>query len=68
MIEFDYPNKPNLSSAPCCTFSSDTTLMAAGFSESYIRLWSLKNEKLKGLRNDFSMSSIKDCECLYSIE
>jgi len=36
--------------------------MAAGFSESYIRLWSLKNEKLKGLRNDFSMSSIKDGE------
>lgn len=34
--------------------------MAAGFSESYIRLWSLKGEKLKGFRSDFQSSSIKD--------
>lgn len=34
--------------------------MAAGFAESYIRLWSLKGEKLKGLRSDFSSSSVKD--------
>lgn len=34
--------------------------MAAGFSESYIRLWSLKGEKLKGMRSDFSSSSIRD--------
>lgn len=34
--------------------------MAAGFSESYIRLWSLKGEKLKGMRSDFQSSSIKD--------
>lgn len=34
--------------------------MAAGFAESYIRLWNLKGEKLKGLRSDFSSSSIKD--------
>ncbi|KAF9822104.1 hypothetical protein IEO21_00098 [Rhodonia placenta] len=45
---------------PCCTFSMDTSLMAAGFSESYIRLWSLKGEKLKGYRSDFQSSSIKD--------
>lgn len=32
--------------------------MAAGFSESYVRLWSLKGEKLKGLRSDFQTSSI----------
>lgn len=37
-------------------------MMAAGFSESYIRLWSLKGERLKGMRSDFSSSSIRDCE------
>ncbi|KIJ21816.1 hypothetical protein PAXINDRAFT_105345 [Paxillus involutus ATCC 200175] len=46
--------------APCCIFSPDITLMAAGFSESYIRLWSLKGDKLKGLRNDISPDSVKD--------
>ena len=35
-------------------------MMAAGFAESYIRLWSLKSEKLKGMRSDFQPSSIKD--------
>jgi hypothetical protein len=34
--------------------------MAVGFSESYIRLWSLKGEKLRALRNDFSEKNIKD--------
>lgn len=47
-------------SAPCCAFSEDTSVMAAGFSESYIRLWSLKGEKLKGYRSDFQSSSIRD--------
>jgi transcription initiation factor TFIID subunit 5 len=47
-------------SAPCCTFSQDTSLMAAGFSESYIRLWSLKGEKLTGYRSDFQSSAVKD--------
>jgi len=42
------------------TFSQDTSLMAAGFAESYIRIWSLKGEKLRGMRSDFSPSSIKD--------
>ncbi|KAF8168182.1 TFIID and SAGA subunit [Crassisporium funariophilum] len=53
--------------APCCTFSPDTSLMAAGFAESYIRLWSLKGEKLKGLRSDFSSSAIKDGTSLNKI-
>lgn len=39
--------------------------MAAGFSESYIRLWSLKGEKLRGLRSDFSASSIRDCSSVF---
>ncbi|EMD42134.1 hypothetical protein CERSUDRAFT_147709 [Gelatoporia subvermispora B] len=52
---------------PCCTFSQDTSLMAAGFSESYIRLWSLKGEKLKGYRSDFQSSSIRDASSLKKI-
>ncbi|KAI0094816.1 TFIID and SAGA subunit [Irpex rosettiformis] len=50
--------------APCSTFSQDISLMAAGFSESYIRLWSLKGEKLTGFRSDFQSSSIKDATTL----
>ncbi|KAJ7092656.1 TFIID and SAGA subunit [Mycena epipterygia] len=53
--------------APCCTFSPDTSLMAAGFSESYIRLWSLKGEKLRGLRSDFTSTSIRDSTSLRKI-
>ncbi|KAG2023562.1 TFIID and SAGA subunit [Coprinopsis cinerea AmutBmut pab1-1] len=53
--------------APCMTFSQDTSLMAAGFAESYIRLWSLKGEKLRGLRSDFSSSSVKDAASLQKI-
>jgi len=34
--------------------------MAAGFSESYIRLFNLKQEKLRGLRSDFEESSVRD--------
>lgn len=36
--------------------------MAAGFSESFIRIWSLKGEKLTGYRSDFQSSSVKDGE------
>ncbi|KAG6912022.1 hypothetical protein DXG01_000270 [Tephrocybe rancida] len=54
--------------SPCCTFSQDTSLMAAGFAESYIRLWSLKGEKLQGMRSDFSASSIKDVSSLHKIK
>ncbi|KIM48273.1 hypothetical protein M413DRAFT_439995, partial [Hebeloma cylindrosporum] len=53
--------------SPCCTFSPDTSLMAAGFAESYVRLWSLKGEKLKGLRSDFSSSAVKDASSLHKI-
>ncbi|EJD04005.1 TFIID and SAGA subunit [Fomitiporia mediterranea MF3/22] len=35
---------------PCSTFSQDSSLMAVGFAESYIRLWNLKQEKLRGMR------------------
>ncbi|KAJ7225582.1 TFIID and SAGA subunit [Mycena pura] len=53
--------------APCCTFSQDTSLMAAGFAESYIRVWSLKGEKLRGFRSDFTSSSIRDYTSLRKI-
>ncbi|KAF9481018.1 TFIID and SAGA subunit [Pholiota conissans] len=53
--------------APCCSFSQDTSLMAAGFAESYVRLWSLNGEKLKGLRSDFSSGAIKDASSLNKI-
>nr|GAT44129.1 TFIID and SAGA subunit [Mycena chlorophos] len=53
--------------APCCTFSQDTSLMAAGFAESYVRLWSLKGEKLRGLRSDFGSNTIKDYNSLRRI-
>ena len=42
-------------SSPCCTFSQDTSLMAAGFEESYIRLWSLKGEPLNGMRSNLEV-------------
>ncbi|KAG6851186.1 hypothetical protein H0H93_015196 [Arthromyces matolae] len=51
--------------SPCCTFSQDLSLMAAGFAESYIRLWSLKGEKLHGMRSDFNVNSIKDASSLH---
>ncbi|CAK5280195.1 unnamed protein product [Mycena citricolor] len=53
--------------APCCTFSPDSSLMAAGFAESYVRLWSLKGEKLRGFRSDFNSSSIRDAASLRRI-
>ncbi|KAJ7596971.1 TFIID and SAGA subunit [Mycena floridula] len=54
--------------APCCTFSQDTSLMAAGFAESFIRLWSLKGEKLRGMRSDFQSSQIRDTNSLRKIK
>lgn len=41
-------------------FSLDSSLLAAGFSESYIRLWSTKGERLKALRSDFDVSEVKE--------
>ncbi|KAF9202625.1 Transcription initiation factor TFIID subunit 5 [Haplosporangium sp. Z 27] len=44
----------------CVAVSEDTTLMAAGFSESYVRLWSLNGEKLRGFRSNFNAAHIND--------
>ena len=48
------------------TFSEDSTLMAAGFSESYIRVWNLTGGKLPGLRNDFDSDEVTDGAFLLS--
>ncbi|KAI0274717.1 TFIID and SAGA subunit [Gloeopeniophorella convolvens] len=53
--------------SPCCTFSQDTSLMAAGFEESYIRLWNLKGEPLNGLQSDFQVTNIRDSSSLNNI-
>lgn len=45
-------------------FSPDLTLMAAGFEESYVQVWSLKGENLRGLRNDFTLSEVRDKQSL----
>ena len=49
-----------LYSASASTFSPDVSLIAAGFNESYIRLWNLKGEKLRGMRSDFDPADVKD--------
>ena len=35
--------------------------MAAGFEESYIRIWNLKGEALNGLQSEFQLNNIRDC-------
>jgi transcription initiation factor TFIID subunit 5 len=46
----------------CVAVSEDATMMAAGFSESYVRLWSLNGEKLRGFRSNFNPAHIHDCK------
>lgn len=41
-------------------YSDDTTLLAAGFSESYIKLWNLKGDSFEVLRSDNARSSGND--------
>jgi len=49
-------------------FSDDSSLLAAGFSESYIRLWNLKGQPLNDTRSDFDAYSIKSSADLVSLE
>ncbi|KAI0321729.1 TFIID and SAGA subunit [Amylostereum chailletii] len=53
--------------SPCSTFSQDTSLMAAGFDESFVRIWSLKGEPLNGLKSDFQSGSIRDASSIGKI-
>lgn len=48
----------------CSTFSEDVSLMAAGFEESYVQLWSLKGEPLRPLRGDLSLTEVRDAASL----
>lgn len=48
----------------CSSFSTDLTLMAAGFEESYVQVWSLKGEPLRELESDLNLSAIRDRKTL----
>ncbi|CAO1622527.1 unnamed protein product [Parajaminaea phylloscopi] len=48
----------------CSTFSEDLSLMAAGFEESYVQVWSLKGESLSSLRGDVALSEVRDSTTL----
>ncbi|KAJ2315426.1 Transcription initiation factor TFIID subunit 5 [Coemansia sp. RSA 2611] len=51
----------------CATVSEDLSLLAGGFSESYIKLWSLKHEPLRGFQSNFyphSVNSEEEMEAL----
>lgn len=50
-----------LYSLNCVTTTKDATAIAGGFSESYIKIWSLKGEKLKSLRNTINPAHVNDC-------
>jgi transcription initiation factor TFIID subunit 5 len=40
------------------TFSDDVSLMACGFADSYVQLWSLDGKPLRGLRSDISLDQM----------
>ncbi|CAJ0759631.1 5909_t:CDS:10 [Entrophospora sp. SA101] len=49
----------------CLSISEDATLIAGGFAESYVKIWSLKHEKLRGLQgriNTLEMNNSNDLE------
>ncbi|PKI85594.1 Transcription initiation factor TFIID subunit 5 [Malassezia vespertilionis] len=49
----------------CSKFSEDLTLMAAGFEESYVQVWSLKGEPLRELESDLNLSTVRDRKSLH---
>lgn len=49
-----------------CRFSPDLSLVAAGFEESFVQVWSTKGESLRGLRSDFKLSEVRDAKSLRS--
>ncbi|KAI8875847.1 WD40 repeat-like protein [Backusella circina FSU 941] len=44
----------------CISVTKDATLIAGGFSESYIKLWSLKGDKLRSFRNTINPAHVND--------
>ncbi|KAJ1925228.1 Transcription initiation factor TFIID subunit 5 [Tieghemiomyces parasiticus] len=48
----------------CTAVTEDLSLLAGGFSESYIKLWSLTGEPLRGLRSNFNPALVNDMDDL----
>lgn len=48
----------------CSTFSEDLSLMAAGFEESYVQVWSLKGQPLRSLKGDVTLAGVRDATTL----
>ncbi|KAJ2726470.1 Transcription initiation factor TFIID subunit 5 [Coemansia sp. Benny D115] len=48
----------------CTTVSEDLSLLAGGFSESYIKLWSLRREPLRGFQSNFYPGSLHSEESI----
>ncbi|ORZ01457.1 WD40-repeat-containing domain protein [Syncephalastrum racemosum] len=44
----------------CLDITEDASLVAGGFSESFIKIWSLKGEKLRSLRNTINPAHVND--------
>ncbi|KAI8578790.1 hypothetical protein K450DRAFT_245543 [Umbelopsis ramanniana AG] len=44
----------------CISMSEDSSLIAGGFSESYVKIWSLKGEKLRSLKNNITPAKVND--------
>ncbi|CAG8591128.1 2797_t:CDS:2 [Acaulospora colombiana] len=42
----------------CLSISEDSSLIAGGFSDSYIKIWSLKGEKLRGFKSQIKVAEI----------
>ncbi|CAJ0759869.1 17419_t:CDS:10 [Entrophospora sp. SA101] len=44
----------------CLSISEDATLIAGGFAESYVNIWSLKREKLRGFQGHVNTSEVNN--------
>ncbi|KAJ1825389.1 Transcription initiation factor TFIID subunit 5, partial [Coemansia sp. RSA 2599] len=51
----------------CARVSDDLSLLAGGFSESYVKIWSLKREPLRGFQSNFHLGSINKEEDIETI-
>ncbi|KAJ2502767.1 Transcription initiation factor TFIID subunit 5 [Coemansia sp. RSA 1972] len=51
----------------CAAVSEDLSLMAGGFSESYVKIWSLKREPLRGFQSNFVPNSVNSEEDMEAV-
>jgi transcription initiation factor TFIID subunit 5 len=70
-MTFNFASKPSIcfwtihdvgESLNCLKFSKDCSLLASGFSESYIRIWNLKGENFREFRSDFDEKEVTRCK------